>query len=824
MPKFSKKKDRNGRRKTRILYRNLTPKVTGGSLAGGEVDHPIFTCDSYKVVMCTQYPPDVTEVYSYIEARSKGEYTHTVFFGLQAYILEYLMIPLTEEILDKATTLWQGQGIDMNKLLVTRVWNGTDQPDTKSLYDLWKELIGKPLPIEITSVDEGSVLPIGLPLVAIRNTNPDYFWLPTWLETSLLRAIWYPTTVATQSRSIKNVIQGVYDKCGLKSVDAIDFQLHDFGARGVSSLESGGLGGAAHLINFNGTDTFSGALAACKYYGARNGIGLNRNNELTSDKIKAKIKLEDLHLLWGTTIPATEHSTMTSWGNRTISTELAHNKTEIPADTKALLDAVDANYLTAENGYFWDKKWSRKVTYVEGGETKTETLTGHGEISKPGTYAEYIKSETEGTAKGEEAAFINHLLNNPANPVSTVSDSYDIYNAVYNYWGGTLKPLVKARTNAAIASDINETKGTHHLVVRPDSGDPLTLCCRLVTLLGLRFNDPTEYTDYEGSGESVLTTEGLGESVLTIEGPGEEPGEELVEVKRGGGDKYRVLKYARIIQGDGVSEESITSILNAITGNFQGSVVTSTERKYKEGDKKGDYMTFSNMKEVVALTDDEINADRWSPVLFGIFGSLTMTIEQIKDMEKYQNWCDGEKAIFDMCWSTMTKSSGSGKTFIQQFLDDTKWSPAQFVFGMGGKLLQIINRDTQRWAMKCSAIKKFIDKLISEYIGVTKDPITDQGKQSKTGAVKAFSKVDGENDTNITYEYGVDDSSPIFKVKFYDGELKDPINFKQVRDNSNKYTTTSKRDITSKSFKVKDKKANESYVEVGLHKSSVAPE
>lgn len=804
MPKFSKRKDKKNQRKTRILYRNLTPKVTGGSLAGGEVDHPIFTCDSYKVVMCTQYPPDVTEVYSYIEARSKGDYTHTVFFGLQAYIIEYLNKPITEDMLKSAHALWTGQGIDMKKLEVTRTWkDGTEE--TRSLYDLWKELIGKPLPIEIMSVDEGSVLPIGLPLVAIRNTDPDYFWLPTWLETSLLRAIWYPTTVATQSRSIKNVIQGVYDKCGLESSGYIEYQLHDFGARGVSSLESSGLGGAAHLINFNGTDTFSGALTACKYYGAQNGIGLNLDNLLTSDGINS----ETLDVLWGTTIPATEHSTMTSWGNRAISTELASNKTKIPADTQALLDTVDANYLTAETGYFWDKGWSREVTYVEGGETKTKTLIGYGGISKPGTYAEYIRSETEGMAKGEEAAFINHLLNNPSNPVSTVSDSYDIYNAVYNYWGGTLKPLVKARTDAALAT---APRGSHHLVVRPDSGDPLTLCCRLVTLLGLRFNDPNEYTDYKGSGESAEVS---GE--VSVEEPVEEP----VEVKGGAGDKYRVLKYARIIQGDGVSEESITSILNAITGNFKDGV-TSTERKYKEGDKKGEYMKFTSMEEVVALTDDEINADRWSPVLFGIFGSLKMSKEEIEAMPQYHKWCEGEKVIFETCWTTMNQRYESGKTIIQHFLDDTKWSPAQFVFGMGGKLLQIVNRDTQRWAMKCSAIKKLLGKYIDKYIGVTKDPITDQGKQSKTGPVKAFARENTMDD--ITYEYGVDDSSTIFKVKFMNGELKEPINFKQVRDNSNKYKTTSERDIRSKSFKVKDKKVKESYVEVGLHKISVAPE
>jgi len=803
MPKFSKRKDKKNQRKTRILYRNLTPKIQGGSLAGGEVDHPIFTCDSYKVVMCTQYPPDVTEVYSYIEARSKGEYTHTVFFGLQAYIIEYLKKPITEDMLKSAHALWTGQGIDMKKLEVTRTWNGDEVVKTKSLYNLWENLVGKPLPIEIMSVDEGSVLPIGLPLVAIRNTDPDYFWLPTWLETSLLRAIWYPTTVATQSRSIKNVIQGVYDKCGLESSGSIEYQLHDFGARGVSSLESSGLGGAAHLINFNGTDTFSGALTACKYYGAQNGIGLNSKPQdkekieetiITSDGINS----ETLDFLWGTTIPATEHSTMTSWGNRAISTELAHNTTKIPEGISNKLNGI-TNYLTPQNGYFWDEKWERKII-IDDVETN---LTGKGSTTGPSSYVEYIQGVAEGVAEGEEAAFINHLLNNPENPVSTVSDSYDIYNAVYNYWGGTLKPLVKARTDAAL---VTAPGGTHHLVVRPDSGDPLTLCCRLVTLLGLRFNEQNEYTDYESTKVESIEESGV-----------------LGGVKGGAGDKYRVLKYARIIQGDGVSEESITSILNAITGNFNDGV-TSTERKYKTGDKKGEYMTFTSMKDVVALTDDEKDADRWSPVLFGIFGSLTMSKQEIEAMPQYEKWCEGEKKVFEECWNAMNNLDDSGKTFIEKFLDDIKWSPEQFVFGMGGKLLQIVNRDTQRWAMKCSAIKKLTEK----YIGVTKDPITDQGKQSKTGPVKAFvqdrflkeGKIIETDD--ITYEYGVDDSSTIFKVKFMNGELQEPINFKQVRANSNKYEKTSGRDIRSKSFKVneKDKKNKESYVDVGVYKKA----
>jgi len=67
----------------------------------------------------------------------------------------------------------------------------------------------------------------------------------------------------------------------------IPFKLHDFGARGVSSEESSALGGMAHLVNFMGSDNVSGVLAASRYY-----------NEPMA----------------GFSIPAAEHSTITSWG------------------------------------------------------------------------------------------------------------------------------------------------------------------------------------------------------------------------------------------------------------------------------------------------------------------------------------------------------------------------------------------------------------------------------------------------------------------------------------------------------------------------------
>jgi nicotinamide phosphoribosyltransferase len=228
----------------------------------------LLNTDSYKVSMFKQYPAGTTGVYSYIESRG-GRYDETVFFGLQAFIKEYLLEPITQADIDVADEILTAHGEPFNR----EGW--------QYILDQHKGF----LPVVIRAVPEGTVVPVKNVLATIENTDPECFWLTTYLETALLRAVWYPTTVATQSKSIKNIIKDFLERTGDPST--IDFKLHDFGARGVSSMESAGIGGAAHLVNFMGSDTITGVLFAREYYNA--GIA-------------------------GFSIPAAEHSTITSWG------------------------------------------------------------------------------------------------------------------------------------------------------------------------------------------------------------------------------------------------------------------------------------------------------------------------------------------------------------------------------------------------------------------------------------------------------------------------------------------------------------------------------
>jgi len=229
----------------------------------------ILNTDSYKSSHYLQYPPKSEFVSSYIEARG-GDYDKTLFFGLQAFIKEYLLTPITQENIDEAKAIITAHGLPFNQegwQYILERYNGY-------------------LPIEISAVKEGTLVPLKCPLVQVVNTDPKLPWLTSYLETALLRAVWFPTTVATLSYSIKEIIRGYLEETSDNPQAQLPFKLHDFGARGTSSDESAMLGGMAHLVNFQGTDTISAIIGVRKYYNAD---------------------------MAGFSIPASEHSTMTSW-------------------------------------------------------------------------------------------------------------------------------------------------------------------------------------------------------------------------------------------------------------------------------------------------------------------------------------------------------------------------------------------------------------------------------------------------------------------------------------------------------------------------------
>lgn len=235
----------------------------------------VLLADAYKYSHHKLYYPGTTNIYSYLESRG-GVFNQTVFFGLQYYLKHYLEgAVITTEKIDEAAAL------------LPQVFGRPDVFD-RSKFDYIVQQHGGRLPVRIKAVKEGSTVPVQNVLMTIEATDPQCFWLTNFLET-LLMQIWYPCTVASLSREVRQVVQRYYDDTASASSQAgVEYVLNDFGFRGVSSVESAGLGGAAHLLSFRGSDTLQGSVFAKRYYGAEGMVGLS--------------------------VPATEHSICTLLG------------------------------------------------------------------------------------------------------------------------------------------------------------------------------------------------------------------------------------------------------------------------------------------------------------------------------------------------------------------------------------------------------------------------------------------------------------------------------------------------------------------------------
>lgn len=260
----------------------------------------MLDADSYKVSMPAQYPADTRYVRDYIEARGSVSkpsaqlieslenymspemlklfiaentthpFTRTVFFGLQYILKKYLCKRITPEMVEYAAAQWEAHGEPFDK----EMW----------MY-IATDLKGK-LPLRIRAVPEGTVVPLLNALVTVENTDPKCGALTTHIETMLLR-VWFPITVATLSAQIRSIIKQYLIETA-DNLDGLNFKHHDFGARGVSSMESAGIGGAAHLAAGSmGTDNMTAIQTLQTYYHV--------------DGMPAY------------SIPAAEHSTITTW-------------------------------------------------------------------------------------------------------------------------------------------------------------------------------------------------------------------------------------------------------------------------------------------------------------------------------------------------------------------------------------------------------------------------------------------------------------------------------------------------------------------------------
>ena len=251
--------------------------------------------DFYKLSHRKQYPEGTTKVYSTLTPRSNKYAPYSdeiVWFGLQYFIKEYLIDRFNKDFFNKP----KKDVVKEYKRLVEYSL-GKEYSDTKHIEELHD--LGY-LPIKISALPEGSLVPMRVPVMTIENTHDKFFWLTNFLETILSTTIWLPTTSATLAYSYRKILNDYAIKT-TGSLAGVEFQGHDFSMRGMSSEQSTAASGAGHLLSFKGTDTIPSILFLEKYY-------------------NANIEAE----LVGTSIPATEHSVMCSYGKQNEKELLKH--------------------------------------------------------------------------------------------------------------------------------------------------------------------------------------------------------------------------------------------------------------------------------------------------------------------------------------------------------------------------------------------------------------------------------------------------------------------------------------------------------------------
>ncbi len=207
----------------------------------------ILDADSYKFSHFSLYPKNANAMYSYIEARLKDSVI--VPFGIQMWIKKNLTNQITNDNINEAEDIASKHGVPFNR---------------KGWEYILNECNGY-LPIKISGVPEGTLVNGSVPFLSVCCDDPEVWWLSSYIETSLQRGIWYPTTIVSNDLDSYKQLKWFYDH-GSDNPGMIDFSLHSFASRGVSSRETAEIGGVSHLVYFKGTDDIVALKTARQYY------------------------------------------------------------------------------------------------------------------------------------------------------------------------------------------------------------------------------------------------------------------------------------------------------------------------------------------------------------------------------------------------------------------------------------------------------------------------------------------------------------------------------------------------------------------------------
>lgn len=258
--------------------------------------NPLLAADSYKFNHINMYPEGITEVYSNFTPRSVRHLNVPVYFkdnkitwfGAQAVVQD--MVEMWQEnffnLSDEWVNLDDKTELDVFVEEFSRIiapFAGANYA-VNHLYAL--HALGY-LPLEIKTLSEGSLVPVGVPVLTVRNTKPEFFWLTNFIESYLSAELWKMSTTATIARYYRKVGTHWYKHTGA-NMAMLDFAIHDFSFRGMGGTMDAAKSASGHLVYFKGTDSVP-AIPYIEYH------YLGKNTFI------------------GASVPATEHSIQTAF-------------------------------------------------------------------------------------------------------------------------------------------------------------------------------------------------------------------------------------------------------------------------------------------------------------------------------------------------------------------------------------------------------------------------------------------------------------------------------------------------------------------------------
>lgn len=230
--------------------------------------NPFLLTDFYKLTHILQYRPELRELTSYLTPRGsrlKG-IDKVVFFGLSAYVHSYIVENFNDNFFNRP---WDEIADEIYDVLKDGL-GYTGEMISKTCKAIWSLHNLGYLPVEINAVAEGTLVPMGVPCVEIKSTNPEFFWVGQALEASLSAAIWHPMVSATIAREYRKIARDAFFATVENGIDERT-AMCDFSMRGQESNESAVNASVAWLTSMWNSSTVAARKHIQNVYGKCDG-------------------------------------------------------------------------------------------------------------------------------------------------------------------------------------------------------------------------------------------------------------------------------------------------------------------------------------------------------------------------------------------------------------------------------------------------------------------------------------------------------------------------------------------------------------------------